>query len=60
LRKIRRISDGTTLGHVRGDVALRRQILFATEHPFVIAFDPETREIVRVVHGARDMWRVFR
>jgi plasmid stabilization system protein ParE len=33
---------------------------FLTEKPFVIAFDPATRTIVRVLHGRSDLARIFR
>jgi plasmid stabilization system protein ParE len=54
------IAAGTVLGHRRHDVTPRRPIRFVTERPFVIAFDPDTKVILRIVHGARDMRRVFR
>ena len=54
------IAAGAVLGHRRHDVTPRRPILFDVERPFVIAFDPESRTILRIVHGARDMRRVFR
>jgi hypothetical protein len=34
-------------------------LLFEVARPFVIAFDPETKIVVRVIHGARDMPGIF-
>jgi plasmid stabilization system protein ParE len=53
------ITSGTIKGHPRRDVSTSRPILFAVERPFVIAFDAETRQIYRVIHGARDFAALF-
>ena len=54
-----RINDGIALGHVRRDVPKELGLRFVVERPFVIAFDPQDREIKRVVHGARDLAAIF-
>jgi plasmid stabilization system protein ParE len=57
--RFRKIATGIALGHKRGDVPSRRPLRFSVERPYVVAFDPETRLIVRVVHGARNFRRLF-
>jgi plasmid stabilization system protein ParE len=58
-RSIDRLSAALTLGHARSDVHSRRPLLFLVERPYVIAFDPELRIVIRIVHGARDFTRLF-
>lgn len=41
------------------DVPQSLPLLFVAEGPFVIAFDPATRTIVRVLHGRQDFSRLF-
>jgi plasmid stabilization system protein ParE len=57
-----RIADRRVPGHRRSDVKVRRPLLFAVARPtrYVIAFDPTTRLIIRIVHGARDFPAIFR
>jgi plasmid stabilization system protein ParE len=57
-----RIADGRIPGHRRADIRPRHPLLFAVDKPtrYVIAFDPTTRKIVRVVHGSMDFRRIFR
>jgi plasmid stabilization system protein ParE len=57
-----RIAAGLTKGHRRRDVKPRRPLLFVVAHPskYVIAFDPKTREIARIIHGARDFPSIFK
>jgi plasmid stabilization system protein ParE len=56
-----RIADGRIPGHRRTDVRPRRELLFVVARPtrYVIAFDPATREIARIIHGARDFAKIF-
>jgi plasmid stabilization system protein ParE len=54
-----RIAAGITPGHKRLDVARHLPLRFAVEPPFVIAFNPEKRQIVRIVHGRRDFSTLF-
>jgi plasmid stabilization system protein ParE len=56
--KLEAIGSGTAQGHLRADVP-ERELRFEIVDPFVIAFRPSDRVIVRIVHGARDMRRVF-
>jgi plasmid stabilization system protein ParE len=54
-----RIARGTAIGHMRRDIAANVPLRFVVERPFVIAFDPATREIVRILHGARNFGAIF-
>jgi plasmid stabilization system protein ParE len=54
-----RIASGIAIGHLRRDIAADVPLRFVVERPFVIAFDPVTREIVRIVHGARNFDAIF-
>ena len=59
ITRIREIEAGTAIGHCRPDVPSRRPILFLNEDPWVICFNPGTRHIYRIVHGARDFPALF-
>jgi len=59
LARIRSIEDGRAIGHPRQDVRPRRPTLFINENPWVICFSPETRQIYRILHGARDFPAIF-
>jgi plasmid stabilization system protein ParE len=50
---------GTANGHKRRDIRSAIPLRFEVVRPFVVAFDPETRTIVRVIHGARDTPGIF-
>lgn len=54
------IGSGTVVGHRRADVPEELSLLFVAEKPFVIAFNPATKTVVRVLHGRRDFSRLFR
>ncbi|MBP2290383.1 type II toxin-antitoxin system RelE/ParE family toxin [Azospirillum rugosum] len=49
------IASGAAQGHRRSDVPDHLPLRFVLEPPFVIAFHAETREIIRVFHGRRDI-----
>lgn len=49
------IAEGAARGHRRSDIPQHLPLRFVVAPPFVIAFHAETREIVRVVHGRRDV-----
>lgn len=53
------IRTGNEKGHLRADVQPRYPTRFADETPWVIAFDPETRNIYRIVHGHRHLPSMF-
>jgi plasmid stabilization system protein ParE len=53
------IADGTATGHRRRDLRSDVPLLFDIVRPFVIAFDPQTREIARILHGARNLPTIF-
>jgi len=57
--KFEGIAAGLVPGHRRGDIVASIQLRFAIEYPFVIAFDPASRCIVRVLHGSRDFPAIF-
>jgi plasmid stabilization system protein ParE len=58
-RMLEAISAGTAQGHLRRDVPRELGLRFEVIHPFVIAFRPRDRIIVRIVHGARDIRQLF-
>lgn len=59
LARCRAIENGTAIGHQRRDVRPRRPTLFVVEAPFVIAYSPDTRQVLRIIHGARDFPAIF-
>jgi plasmid stabilization system protein ParE len=59
LARVRSVADGTAIGHHRQDVRPRRPTSFLTEDPWVICFNPHTRQVYRIVHGARDFPAIF-
>jgi plasmid stabilization system protein ParE len=58
-QKFTDIALGIAKGHTRWDLATAIPLRFEVARPFVVAFDPETRRIVRVVHGSRDFPALF-
>ena len=58
--KFAAITVGDAKGHFRRDVPRNRGVRFENVKPFVVAFRTADRVIIRIVHGARDMRRVFR
>ena len=54
------IRDGSTIGHKIDILSTRRPILYHYEHPWMIAFDPGTREIIRIFHARRDLAKLMR
>lgn len=59
LARCKSVADGTAVGHRREDLGSRRPRLFLNEPPYVIAFNPQTRRVLRIVHGARDFPALF-
>lgn len=59
LARCRAVEDGTAVGHRRRDVRPRRPTLFLIEAPWVIAYRPDTRQVLRILHGARDFPAIF-
>jgi plasmid stabilization system protein ParE len=57
--KFRAIATGLVPGHRRSDIEASIPLRFAIEYPFVIAFDPASRRIVRALHGRRDFSTIF-
>lgn len=55
-RWLTRIAAGLAIGHRRKYLPRSCELLFVVADPteYVIALDPRTREIVRIVHGRRD------
>jgi plasmid stabilization system protein ParE len=60
IEKAHDIGEGTAAGHRRSDMATRKRLLFVLEPPWLLAYRPETRQVVRIVHGARDFPALFR
>ena len=54
------IWDGSTLGHKINALSTRRPTLYYYEQPWMIAFDPSTREIIRIFHARRDLAKLMR
>jgi plasmid stabilization system protein ParE len=59
LARIKAIERGTATGHKRHDVQPRRPTLFLNEEPWVICFNPHTRQVYRILQGARDFPAIF-
>ena len=59
VRRFRQIERGERIGHEREDVQPKQPTLFVNELPWVIAFDPKTCVIKRVLHGARSFPALF-
>lgn len=59
LARIRSVENGTAIGHPRRDVRPRHPTLFVNENPWVICFNPKTRRVYRILHGARDFPAIF-
>lgn len=59
LSRVRAIEDGTAIGHRRRDVQPHHPTLFLNEAPWVICFNPQTRQVYRILHGARDFPAIF-
>jgi plasmid stabilization system protein ParE len=59
LVRIRAVADGTAIGHERRDVRPRRRTRFLVEEPWVIAYSPDTQQVFRILHGARDFPALF-
>ena len=59
LRQIEAIRDGKAIGYRRPDVQPRRPTRFLNEDPWVLCFNPDTRQVYRILHGARDFPALF-
>jgi plasmid stabilization system protein ParE len=59
IRWIRDVEAGTVAGHKRHDVQADIPVRFLKEAPWIVAFRPSTRQILRIMHSARDFPRVF-
>jgi plasmid stabilization system protein ParE len=59
LTRIAAIQNGTAIGHRRQDVRTRLPTRFLREDPWVICFNPDTRQVYRILHGARDFPAIF-
>jgi len=60
LGKCKVIEAGHAVGHKRPDIRTLTPTLVVNESPWVIFFNPETRQITRIIHGARDFPALFR
>ena len=59
LSRVQAIHNGTVTGHRRYDVPTRRPTRFLNEHPWVICFNSDTRQVYRILHGGRDFPALF-
>jgi len=53
------IENGTAIDRPRHDVQPQRRTLFLNEEPWVICFNPHTRQVYRIIHGSRDCPAIF-
>ena len=55
-----RLAQSPLIGHVREDLT-DEPVRFWSVYSYVIVYDPETRplQIIRVLHGARDVRRIL-
>jgi plasmid stabilization system protein ParE len=60
LRRIGQVAEGSAAGHQRPDIRTRRRVLFLVEAPWLLAFDPEVRVVLRILHGRRDVPSIIR
>lgn len=60
LSRFAEIATGRAVGYHRPDIQTDTPLLYLSEKPFVIAYDPTERLIVRILHQARDMPQVLR
>ncbi len=54
------VDKGRAGGHRRPDIDAGGATLFINERPWVIAYDVETRQVLRILHGARDLPALIR
>ena len=54
------ILDRHSLGHRIRHLRTKRPTLYHYERPWMIAFDPTTCEIIRIIHGRRDLAKLLR
>ncbi len=59
LIRFKQIAGGSAVGHQRHDVKPRTPTLFLREAPWVIAYEPGKRQVLRILYGARDFPAVF-
>jgi plasmid stabilization system protein ParE len=60
-RHMLRIADGRVRGHRNDRIRARRFLLYSIARPtkYLIAFDPETREIAGIAYGGQDPDAMF-
>jgi plasmid stabilization system protein ParE len=61
LNHFRRIENGVSLGHVRGDVKIAAKVKFIAVHPsqYIIVYDEQQRIVLAILHGKRDFPKLF-
>jgi plasmid stabilization system protein ParE len=60
LSRCHSIAEGTAVGHRRHDIPTGTPTLFVTEPPWIIAYNSDTRQVLRIIHGAQDFPALFR
>lgn len=55
------IAEGRVPGHRNDAIRTKRPLLYSVAHPtkYMIAFDPDTRQIVGIAYGGRDPDAMF-
>lgn len=54
------IADGMNHGHALPTATVRRPTRIIVVHPFIIAYNPKTRKVIRIVDGRRDLFKILR
>jgi plasmid stabilization system protein ParE len=60
-RHMLQIADGLVVGHRNDNIVTKRTLLYSVARPskYMIAFDPETREIAGIAYGGQDPDTMF-
>jgi plasmid stabilization system protein ParE len=60
-RHMRRIAEGRVVGHRNDRMRTKRPLLYSVARPtkYMIAFDPDTREIAGIAYGGQDPDAMF-
>ena len=59
LKACRGVSDGLDLCHTRSDLMFKAPTRFIAVGVIMIAYNPKTRQVVRIFDGRRDFARLF-
>lgn len=59
LARAKGIEGGQVFGHPRDDVRVNVAVNFVSEPPWIFAFRPDSKQVLRILHGSRDFPRIF-